>query len=511
MSNIKDKAKDLPEKPGIYIMMDAKGDVLYVGKAISLKKRVSSYFFRSQDNPKTRELVGRIADIKYFTTKSEIDALILECSLIKRYRPKYNIEYIDDKSYPFIKITKDEFPSITVVRIPPSSVQSLNSSDFILFGPYPKVDSMRETLHVICRVFPVRSCSRRINSAKKTKVCLDYHVGLCSGPCQHLIDREKYKALVKSIYILLKGEKIGLIKDLKKRMVRASKALHFEDAAKIRNQISGLMQLIDVSQSHSFLPGIRQPGLNARRSGALQELKEKLKLDSVPQFVEGFDISNISGSFATGSVVVFKDGIPYKNGYRHFGIKTVKGANDVGMLAEIAERRYKFNKSRQSTVHGQEKTVDRGPWTVDKNTQTELPDLILVDGGVAQLKAVAAVIKGLNLKVPVISLAKKYEEIYTIDGSQIKKVYMPLVSAGLQLLQHVRDEAHRFAIQYHKLLRDKEINKSRLDEIKGIGMQRKKILFEHFGSLEAIREASVEDLKSIGIPSDIARQVLSMI
>ena len=482
MNKLEKKLKDLPESPGIYIFFDRTGDVLYVGKALSLKKRVRSYFTKSFHSPRIARLREKIADFKYSVTKSEVDALILECNLIKRYRPKYNIDYKDDKSYPFIKITKEPFPSISLVRIPSLATghQTLITNNF-LFGPYPKVRIVKEAMRKIRSIFPLRSCHRVIRENKTTPFCLDYHIGLCSGPCQHKIEKDDYRRLVRGVILLLKGKKRGLVNELRHRMNKLSNELKFEEATRIRNQLLGLEEIIGLG-----VPAGVPTRSVGRGLSPLKELRSALNLPSLPVYIEGFDVSNIGGEFATGALVVFQNGIPYKNGYRHFGIKTVEGINDVQMLAEVARRHYR------NLMEEKER----------------FPDLILVDGGVGQLNAVSAILNEFKLKIPIVSLAKRLEEVFKKEDGRVREIHLSLSSPALHLLQHIRDEAHRFALKYHKILRDREMKKSILDEISGIGEKRKQKLLKHFGSIEKIRKSSMEELRKIGIPSNLAKQIL---
>ncbi|PIU51348.1 hypothetical protein COS91_04915 [Candidatus Desantisbacteria bacterium CG07_land_8_20_14_0_80_39_15] len=470
------RLKDLPELPGIYVFFDKTGNVIYVGKARSLKKRVKSYFTRGSYSPRLAQLREEITNFKYFITKSEVDALILECNLIKRCRPKFNIDYKDDKSYPFIQITKEKFPSISLIRIPPSVADEVvyTSDDALLFGPYPKVKIVKEAIRKIRSIFPLRNCRRKIREDKKTPLCLDYHIGLCCGPCQNKIELEEYRRFVRKVILLLRGEKKGLVNDLKRGMDRLSRELKFEEAAKLKNQLLGLEEII---------------GTGGGLSPSLQELQSVLNLPFLPMRIEGFDVSNIGGEFATGALVIFQNGVPCKNGYRHFSIKTVHGINDVQMLAEIVRR-----------------TCSAAARPPDPSFL--LPDLILVDGGIGQLNAVSKVLEEYNFKIPVISLAKKLEEVFKKEHGKIQKLHLSLNSPVLHLLQHIRDESHRFAIKYHRILRDKEMKKSVLDEIPGIGEKRKQRLLKHFGSIEKIRESNIEELKELGIPSNIAQQIL---
>jgi len=416
------------------------------------------------------------------------------------------------------------------------------ASDGILFGPFPKVKLVRTALRKIRRIFPVRGCAREISAEKTTPACLDLQVGLCSGPCQLRISAEEYQALTRGIYLLLKGEKKWLFRDLKRRMERFSKELRFEDAAKVRNQLLGLKGIVDAGQGENaaFFGG---PSYKKHAGRMLEELKTALGLPGIPSYIEGLDISNIGGDYATGSVVAFKDGVPFKNGYRHFRIKTVRGSNDVEMLAEVAERRYK--NSPQSirpkqpwgetspclcagrAVHSPQQEDDNTAQSSKLKAQSEkksepydarrptsdgvYPDLVLVDGGIAQLNAVSAKLKELNVKIPLASIAKKFEEVFMdgcANGKARKICDLSMTSPALHLLQNVRDEAHRFAIRYHKILRGRDVSKSVLDGIKGIGEKRKKALLSRFGSVDGIREASVRELKKIGIPEKISEEII---
>jgi excinuclease ABC subunit C len=407
--DIKEKVKNFPDSPGVYLMKDASGKIIYIGKAISLKKRVRSYFQRSRNrDPKINLLLSNIRDIDFVKTKSEAQALILEAGLIKKNYPRYNIELRDDKSYPFIKVTHEEFPTIMIVR-----PRKKDNAEY--FGAYTSASLLREALKIIRRVFPFRTCK----ISKKKKACLDYHLGLCPGVCIGKISPQDYQKNIQNIRMILEGKQTELLDNLYKEMKLASSEKRFEDAASIRDQIEALSSLYFEGRSRSYF-------------SQAQELKENLKLAKLPKRIEAFDISNIFGKQAVGSMVSFLKGKPDKNNYRRFKIKTVSQPDDYKMLSEIIFRRY---------------------WRLKKENK-KLPDLIVIDGGKGQLSAVKNELDLLAVKVPVIAIAKENEEIFLPDKSE--PIKLAFESAGLQLIQRVRDEAHRFAVKYHRLLRKKK-------------------------------------------------------
>jgi len=474
---LKNKVKNLPQVPGIYIYFGKNHAVIYVGKARNLKRRVSSYFIKnSSHGPKIRQMVGKIEDIEFIATENEAKALILENKLIKKYLPKYNVAYKDDKSYPFISITKESFPRISFIRLPRALTENdpdISRKSF-LFGPYPKVYVVKQAIKKICSIFPLRTCRKEIKKDKTDKPCLNYHIGICSGPCAAKITNAEYKNLVRNTILLLRGKKKKLLKSLREEMKDQSSLLKFEEAAKIRNQIFGLKQIVDVKNT-----GVKE-------DQRLVELKNSLNLKAIPEKIEGLDISNIAGKYSVGSVVVFKKGRPSNKDYRQFKIKTVSGVNDTQMIREIAKRRYR---------------------RIAGENPSDLPDLIVVDGGVGQLNALNDVLKELKLDVASIGLAKKMEEIFKQENAKIKKIVLENNSGALHLLQHLRDEAHRFAVRYHKILRHKALTKSFLDEIPGIGDKIKKKLINYFGSPLAIKKASFEELIKSGISKNIALKI----
>ena len=597
MDTLNEKVKALPDLPGVYIMKDEKGHVIYVGKAKSLKKRVGSYFAKiAGQSVKTLSLVSHVSDIDYIVTSSEVEALILENNLIKRHRPRYNVILRDDKNYPYLRLSVEEYPRLTVVR-------SVKKDKAYYFGPYTSATSMRETLRLIRKVFPIRECSDDVFRGRK-RPCLSYQIGRCVAPCVELVSREEYGDIVNSVKMFLEGKNRELVRNLEKRMLVASERLDFEEAARIRDRINSVKRVLErqsivsgkltdqdyvaaarkgdeaqvvilfvrggavigsksfpfpkaggtsdsdlltsfISQFYSeekFIPEelvvpaqieekavienwlterkgkgvkISRPergekvkvldmarknselalkdrlGIEEMRNQNMQGLKDILHLKNLPQVIEAFDISNIGGNEAVASMVVFENGRPKKADYRHFKIKTVLGANDYGMMAEVLLRRY----GRLVSVEGR------------------LPDLIMVDGGKGQLNVALSVAKELNMDGPdIISLAKERGEVpdrVFIPGVKDAK-RIPADSPMLHLLQYVRDESHRFAITYHKKLRGKKLKKSDLLEIPGIGEAKTKALLKHLGSLDKVKEADMEALsKTPGITKRDAEAVYS--
>lgn len=400
MKNLWEK---MPDTPGVYLMKDANGRLLYIGKAANLKRRVSSYFLRSHDT-RIELLVSKIKKIDYKKTDSALEALILESNLIKKYQPQFNIREKDDKSFLYIGITKEEFPRVILVR--GRDLHNLTTSDVVRlgkrFGPFVSASSLREALRILRRIFPWNVHEQnKIGNMKRS--CFEYEIGLCPGTCIGKISKKEYAKNVKNIAFFLSGEKNKIILNLEKEMKLAVKKLEFEKAEKIKRQIFALNHINDTS----IISG--------------ENLSEK----EDQRRIEGYDISNISGVSAVGSMVVFVDGEPRKNEYRKFKIKTVKGQNDTGMLREVFQRRFK-------------KTGDDA-W--------KLPDLILVDGGVGQVNSCEDVLRNLRINIPVLGIAKgEKREKNEIIGK------IPNWT-NMNTLIHVRDEAHRFAINYHRILR----------------------------------------------------------
>ena len=597
MTNLKDKLNNIPQSPGVYLFKDKNKKVIYIGKARLLRNRVRSYFQTAKiDDPKTNRLRAKIRDFETIIADSEIEALILEANLIKEYKPRYNVNLKDDKSFPYIRVTNEPFP-----RIFPTRTIIKDGSKY--FGPYTDVGSMRSLLKTIKRIFPIRSCNLNLTTenidAGKFKVCLNYHIKKCNGPCEGFIDEQEYGEIVKNIIDFINGRDRIIVEELTQKMEKSAAALQFEKAARIRDQIQAIKdfqyrqkvispETIDrdlfvahaedndacgvvfkvrqgrvIGRQHFYFDGVEGESLDrvlshllirfymhadfipkeiylpipledganieqwlSDKSGVaikllfpqrgekakllkmayhnakllleelkLQKMKEKgyiahsvkalqrdLRLEKPPVRIEAFDISNIQGSDATASLVTFVNGQPLKKDYRRFKIRSKATPDDFAMMAETIERRY----------------------TRQLREKQPLPDLILVDGGKGQLSAALASLSKLKLhNQPIIALAKRLDEVFLPGIAEAQNI--PKTSSGLRLLQKVRDEAHRFAIEYHRKLRKKRAVTSELDVIPGIGDRRKKQLIHHFGSVKNLKTASFEEMKQVkGIPEKVA-------
>lgn len=408
--DLKTKIKTLPDTSGVYLFKDAQGKVIYVGKAVSLRRRVESYFGANTRHLKTDLLVGHIAQLDIIQTASQAEALLLEASLIKQYQPKYNVELKDSKTYPYIQITKEEFPLVSVVRLNGRQSKHLKA-DF--YGPYVDPSLIREALVIIRKIFHFRTCAPLAD-----KPCLYYHLGLCDAPCIKNISSQEYARNIRHVRLILEGKKDDLYRDLQTEMEELSRQNNFEAAARVRDQLRAIGALYSGTQDINYFKEAEQ-------------LQRALGLKRAPHRMECFDISNIMGHQAVGSMVSFLNGQPDKSNYRRFKIKTVEGIDDFAMMAEIVCRRYSRLKEERALF----------------------PDLIIIDGGKGQLSAALAELKKLEVQIPIIALAKQEEEIF-VPGKR-HAIVLPKDSLGLQLLQRVRDEAHRFAITYHRKLRGK--------------------------------------------------------
>ena len=408
--------KSLPQTPGVYIMKDADGAILYVGKAANLRRRVSSYFERPHDI-RIETLVAKIADIDHRKTETALEALILEAELIRKYSPPFNVKEKDDKSFLNIGITKERFPRVMLVR---------GNAGFsgMTYGPFTSASSAREALRILRKIFPWSTHDpERIG--KFDRPCFDYEIGLCPGTCIGVITREEYAKNIDRLKLFLEGKKKVVLRDMEKDMAAAAKQLEFERAAKLRHQVFALKHIRDTALI-SDSEVISLPGSDAVSSP-----------DGKPYRIEGYDISNISGTSAVGSMVVFEGGEPNKNEYRKFKIKTIFKPNDVGMLTEVLERRFK---------HGGSAGPSAAP-TIGSDRRWRLPNLILIDGGIAQANAAKKVLMRTGLRIPILGIAK---------GAQRKRNdILGAIPKGVTkgTLIRVRDEAHRFAIGYHKTLR----------------------------------------------------------
>ncbi len=587
--SLAEKLDSLPPNPGVYQFKNSDGKVIYVGKAQSLRSRVRQYFQQSRAaEPKLDALVSKIADVELIVTDSEVEALILEANLIKKLKPRYNVSLKDDKSYPYIVITNEPFPRVFVTR---KAVR--DGSRY--FGPYTDVKTMRFALKTVRDIFMIRSCNYDLTdesiAKRKFKVCLDYHIKKCEGPCEGLVTRRHYNEMIDKVAQILKGKIDFVVESLEQEMGQQSLQLQFEEAAKTRDRLRALsvyserQKVVDVKQvdrdiialavkgddasgvvfkvregkvlgsHHYYLSNVegRQEGevleslierhylehedipgeitvsvpiasaelvgsWLAKKSGAaveldvpkagekarllsmvkrnaeflleelelqrmkrgdfvphsVQALQRDLRLPALPRRIECFDISNIQGSDSVASMVVFVDAKPRKSEYRKFKIRTVSGPDDFASMREVVERRY----SRLLEA------------------EEQLPDLIMVDGGKGQLSSAVGVLQRLGLAaVPTIGLAKRLEEVFVPNESDA--VTIPRTSSGLRLLQHIRDEAHRFAVTYHRTVRTKRILATELDLVKGVGKKRATELLEAFGSVQGVKFATEEQIAEI--------------
>lgn len=612
MLNIKDQLKKLPDKPGVYLMKDEMDEIIYVGKSKSLKKRVSQYFRSSKNHDaKVIAMVKCIKEFEYIITDTEVEALILEANLIKKHKPRYNIALKDDKNYPYIKVTvKDRYPRVIKTR-------KIIKDNAKYFGPYISVDAVNKTLETIEELFPLRKCNRNLET-NKDRPCLNYHIRKCIGPCTGEVMHQDYMEIVDQILLLLGGKHDILIDELKNRMAEASKQLDFERAAKYRDRINALNNLLErqkiistsdadqdyISMSRSsdktcamiffvrggkligreqhilegtedirrseilstfvkqfysgtaFIPKeilidekiddyiliekwltqkrgskvtIKQPIRGEKRKllemvhtnaleyltkfeekinrekeyseNSLNELLELLSLEKAPRRIEAYDISNIYGVFSVGSMVVFKDGKPLNSGYRRFKIKTIEGPNDYGSMQEVLYRRFKRGIEEKQMLKEQGLSYVEGKFSF-------FPDLILVDGGKGQVKVVKEVLYALGVDIPVAGMVK--DDKHRTKGLifEDKDITLDKRSYVFKLIARIQDEVHRFAITYHKTIRDKSLIQSVLDEVPGIGQKRKSELLKHFGSIGKIKKASIDELKKVeGMNEKIAINV----
>jgi excinuclease ABC subunit C len=606
----------LPKRPGVYMMRNAQGDVIYVGKAAILRSRVRSYFGSPRSlEPKTRHLVEEIADFEYIVTSSAQEALILEATLVKRHQPFFNVRLKDDKHYPYLKISLNEpWPRVEITRrVQPDGAR--------YFGPYASAGSVRKTLDLVKKLFPWRSCTKVI-TGKDPRPCLDYFIHRCIAPCAGYCSKEEYDAVIRQVILFLEGRVDEVVRELRLKMDEAAEGLEFERAAVLRDQIQAVERVterqtmataaaVDTDvfglarqdnqacvqvffvrkgkvigrdaftlegaadepeeqvmasflkqfyQSATYVPRrlllpilpaeapLIQAWLSEKRGGkaelavpqrganrhlvataednareafqvmrakwladtgktraALAELQEEMNLPTLPQRIECYDISNIQGTAAVGSMVVFLGGRPAAAQYRRFRIKSVAGANDYAMLQEVLRRRFKRAAGAAARPEpvggGGEDDGDRGstssPRAEEPAGQDEsfgnLPDLVIVDGGKGQLSAALDAMRDLAVAhIPAAGLAKQREELFVKDVSE--PIVLPRTSQALYLVQRIRDEAHRFAITYHRNVRQKAGIRSALDAVPGIGPKRKRALLRKFGSVARIREAQVDDI-----------------
>lgn len=420
-----EKIRNLPDQSGVYLMKNRRGEIIYVGKATSLKKRVSSYFQGKGFSPKVQALVSHIAAIDYIPAKSEKAALLLEFELIKRYRPRYNVMYRDDKSYPYLKMTmKEQWPRLLVTRI-------VRKDGAKYYGPYPDGSHLRKIVRAVRKYFPLRYCKPVKLPAR---ACFYYHLKRCAAPCLGQISREKYLDILKEVDLFLRNRPQQLLQYLDRQLATYSRTMEYEQARRVHQEKQfieeilariNFRQLDPVALLKTHLPELPQQQM-------LPLLQKELGLPRLPRRIEAFDISNISGQLAVGSMVTFIDGQPATQEYRRFRIKSVSGIDDYAMLGEVLRRRYR------GLIERHEKK----------------PDLILIDGGKGQLSQAMSELRDLKEIIPLASIAKRAEEIF-LPG-KAEPLSLDRRSPALQLVRHIRDEAHRFAVSYHRLLRKKK-------------------------------------------------------
>lgn len=492
---VKLQLSELPDLPGCYIYRDSKNAVIYVGKAKNLKKRVSSYFVKTHTDPHINNLVSNISHIQHIVTDSELEAFILETNLIKKYKPYFNRDQKDDKNYIWIMIDKNEdFPRLQIVR-------SKTRKNAIYLGPYHYTMPVRRILNRLRKIYPYRTCNRVIKEKTDPKTkkkyiyssdpvpCLYYHLGLCPAPCAGYISKKQYNQNLKGNTTFFTKGHNELVKTLKSDMEKYTKRYQFEKAAELRNKIQDLeyiKQRVTIEDTLTDETTFHEEKQKHKQK-ALNEIILKLDYFDIQQVdnfkIECFDISNIQGTNAVGSMIVFVDGNPAKNLYRKFKIKTKSTPDDFAMMSEMLKRRF---------LHNSKKSDD----SFDIK-----PNLIIIDGGKGQLSVVYKVLSMLNIDIPVIGLAKQNEDIFFVkdnDGElEFVQRRLKFNSDGYFLLQRIRDESHRFAINYHRKLRSLGQTASLLDDIPGVGQITKKRLLRAFGSVEGIRKADTTDLQSI--------------
>lgn len=476
---LRETLRALPDKPGCYLMRDRNGRIIYVGKAVSLRRRVQNYFRAStlaRAEPKLRSLIHSVASLETIVVRNEAEALLTEGRLIKEYRPRYNVVFRDDKRYLALRGERHlEVPRFTACRI-------VRDDGDEYFGPFPSAQVVRAAKDFVEKHFGIRKCKDRVPDAETYRHCLNDIIAHCSAPCVGRIGLEEYRARFEDACAFLRGERPAVLVQLQEAMAKAAEAHDYEKAAELRDTLLALRELTQQRIRTVATPAIRRD----TAAEGLRALAEQLGLAAPPEVIEGFDISHIGGTLTVASMVVSVGGAPARSRYRHFRIRTVEGADDPRSIAEVVRRRY-----------GRLLEEGQPP-----------PDLVMVDGGITQLRAARAVLAELGLgALPVVGLAKRVEEIVLDDGRPT--ILLPRESPALQVLIRLRDEAHRFAITYNRALRARKMRESVLDEIPGVGPRRKEELLRRFGSVRRLARAPVADVAAVGgLGTELAEAVL---
>ncbi len=503
------KLRDVPHQPGVYLMKDRIGSIIYVGKAKDLRKRMSSYFMASRKmraDAKTRALIEAIWDFEFHVVRNEQESLILEGKLIKDYRPRYNVSFRDDKRFYLVKVNLlDPWPRLVMTR--------LKKEDHArYFGPFAHSAALRASVEWLNRQFGLRTCRAFEPTEQDYKHCHADVIRNCSAPCMGRITREEYRARIDDVCRLLEGKgRRELFDELREEMTSAADAMQFERAALLRDMIQNLELTLNPTRQFSRGRGLPT---TVKPSEDLAELGDWLDLPAPPKVMECFDISNVSSTHIVASMVRFVDGVPDNQAYRRYRIRTVKGQDDFASMAEVVRRRYSrilLENSAANPVmaeHGQESVVEmQRRLAREGKAKVLLPDLVIVDGGKGQLSSAVAELQQLQLhELPVIGLAKQREEVFRPGVSD--PLVIPHDRGALKLLQRIRDEAHRFANSYNSLLLRRRMRESLLDDCPGMTAGRKVILMKHFGSVAELRRADVEMIaRCRGIPQAFAQSL----
>jgi excinuclease ABC subunit C len=486
---IRTKLSRLPHKSGVYLMKDRFGTVIYVGKARDLRRRVSQYFHPSRRQSwdlKLNALIDAIHDFDFHVVRSEPESLLLEGKLIKEFQPRYNVSFRDDKRFLLVKVNlNDPIPRFTLTRI-----RQEDGAQY--FGPFAHSAALRSTLSLVRRKFNLRGCRAFTPTEQDYKHCLYANLKFCTAPCIGNVSRDEYLLQVKAASEFLSGQCKEIEQQLETEMRKAASELNFEKAAQLRDALADLRRTTQRTSKFQRLPYSLPTGMAPDRD--LTELAEALQLPAPPARIEGFDISNISGTFAVASMVTFRQGRPDRSNYRRFKMKTVTGQDDFACMAETIRRRYS-RLLREMGENVQPHETEAGQIPPNQPT-AKPPDLILIDGGKGQLNAACQELAKLGLqKIPAIGLAKEFEEIHR--PGEKEPLRLSHDSGALKLLQRVRDESHRFANTYNAKLRLKKISESILDEFPGIGQQRKARLLKKFGSVQRLKRASLEEISQV--------------